>query len=300
MKIRVRPTTHNFTISRFTLVNKSKHTLSFRQYKIIAPANPERPIKYVRKPIDYSVLDDIGHGVRVAPPQQLTHHVHYSQQPGQPGNQQVTPRQKRPSTSGSNGGGQYGPGMVGSSQYAPGMNMSNTAYGSLGNVSSGAGAGPAPTTKPPTPPQAVRYSSGTLNRSKDYRTPPVVAPPQVPSNYAPNYPRDSQHQGPGGGGNLSRQLSSASSSGTGKQYGTLPNSQAQIQMVHPQMQQPGTQQHQQPQDQMLDHLRGGGGGGATMPRLSSGSMRSTGSHGSGMMQFAAKSGTPYLIYTNSH
>lgn len=25
-----------------------------RQYKIIAPANPEKPIKYVRKPIDYN------------------------------------------------------------------------------------------------------------------------------------------------------------------------------------------------------------------------------------------------------
>ena len=36
-----------------------------RQYKIIAPANPERPMKYVRKPIDYSVLDDIGHGVKL-------------------------------------------------------------------------------------------------------------------------------------------------------------------------------------------------------------------------------------------
>ena len=82
-----------------------------------------------------------------------------------------------------------------------------------------------------------------------------------------------------GGGTLTRQLSS--SSGSGKQYGNLPNPQAQIQMVHPQMQ----QQHHphQPQDQMIDHLRnsGGGGGGATMPRLSSGSLRSTGSHASG-------------------
>ena len=145
-------------------------------------------------------------------------------------------------------------------------------------MSTGAGAGPAPTTKPPTPPQAVRYSSGTLTRSsKDYRTPPVVAPPQVPSNYAPNYPRSDQ-QVQGGGGTLTRQLSS--SSGTGKQYGNLPNSQAQIQMVHPQMQQP-VGHHYQQQEQMLDHLRGGGGGGATMPRLSSGSMRSTGSHASG-------------------
>ncbi|CAM1154794.1 ABI2 (predicted) [Pycnogonum litorale] len=35
-----------------------------RQHKILAPANPERPIKYIRKPIDYSILDEIGHGVR--------------------------------------------------------------------------------------------------------------------------------------------------------------------------------------------------------------------------------------------
>ncbi|CAI6371533.1 unnamed protein product [Macrosiphum euphorbiae] len=35
-----------------------------RQHKIIAPANPEKPIKYVRKPIDFTALDDIGHGVR--------------------------------------------------------------------------------------------------------------------------------------------------------------------------------------------------------------------------------------------
>lgn len=28
-----------------------------RQYKIIAPANPEKPIKYVRKPIDYTGID---------------------------------------------------------------------------------------------------------------------------------------------------------------------------------------------------------------------------------------------------
>ncbi|XP_056107670.1 abl interactor 2a isoform X9 [Rhinichthys klamathensis goyatoka] len=36
-----------------------------RTHKIIAPANPERPVRYIRKPIDYSALDDIGHGVKV-------------------------------------------------------------------------------------------------------------------------------------------------------------------------------------------------------------------------------------------
>uniref|UniRef100_A0A8C9S9M8 Abl interactor 2 n=1 Tax=Scleropages formosus TaxID=113540 RepID=A0A8C9S9M8_SCLFO len=37
-----------------------------RTHKIIAPANPERPVRYIRKPIDYSMLDDIGHGVKVS------------------------------------------------------------------------------------------------------------------------------------------------------------------------------------------------------------------------------------------
>ncbi|XP_069011267.1 abl interactor 2-like [Embiotoca jacksoni] len=35
-----------------------------RSHKIVAPANQERPVRYIRKPIDYSVLDDIGHGVK--------------------------------------------------------------------------------------------------------------------------------------------------------------------------------------------------------------------------------------------
>ncbi|XP_067107763.1 abl interactor 2a isoform X1 [Osmerus mordax] len=37
-----------------------------RTHKIIAPANPERPVRYIRKPIDYNVLDDTGHGVKVS------------------------------------------------------------------------------------------------------------------------------------------------------------------------------------------------------------------------------------------
>jgi len=192
-----------------------------RQYKIIAPANPERPIKYVRKPIDYSCLDAIGHGVVST--------------------QSTTPRQlsKRPSTGqyGTLGGNSSTSSQYAAGQYGPGLGKSN--YGSIGNVSQGS-AGPAPTSKPPTPPQN-RFPSGTLNRSKEYRTPPVVAPPQVPSNYAPNYPKQ----------------------GRGQQYGTLPHPQ--VGMVQP-------QQHE--------------GGGSTMPRLSSNSIRSTISGHSG------NSGTP--------
>ncbi|KAM5156838.1 abl interactor 1 isoform 7-T7 [Mantella aurantiaca] len=35
-----------------------------RSHKIIAPSNMERPVRYIRKPIDYTVLDDVGHGVK--------------------------------------------------------------------------------------------------------------------------------------------------------------------------------------------------------------------------------------------
>ena len=153
--------------------------------------------------------------------------------------QQQQQQQQRASTS------QYAPGLMGASQYAPGMAGT---YGSLPNV------GPAPTTKPPTPPQAARYSSGgTLNRSKEYRTPPVVVPPQVPSNYAPNYPQQQQQP-------VQQQPQRV------KQYGTLPHAHPQVQMVHP-----------------VQHLHGE----HTMPRLSSASMRSTSSQSSGM------EGSPY-------
>ncbi len=251
---------HREKVARREIGILTTNKASNRQYKIIAPANPERPAKYVRKPIDYSILDDIGHGVKLTPP---------PQPPVVAAQQQITPRQKRPSTAS-----QYGPGMLGSSQYAPGVMSaataaSNSPYGSLGNVSSNSGpAGPAPTTKPPTPPQVLakrairllnslilhvksllqagRNYGGTLTRgSKEYRTPPVVAPPQVPSNYAPNYPQQQQQ--------AARQ-----------QYGTLPHPQ--VQMVHPVQQ----QQHKHPGEVDARY-------GSTMPRLSSSSMRSTGS-----------------------
>uniref|UniRef100_A0A3Q2YWI8 Abl-interactor 1b n=1 Tax=Hippocampus comes TaxID=109280 RepID=A0A3Q2YWI8_HIPCM len=35
-----------------------------RTHKIIAPGNVERPVRYIRKPIDYTLLDDVGHGVK--------------------------------------------------------------------------------------------------------------------------------------------------------------------------------------------------------------------------------------------
>ncbi|XP_072364540.1 abl interactor 1a isoform X8 [Scyliorhinus torazame] len=59
-----------------------------RTHKIIAPASVERPVRYIRKPIDYTVLDDVGHGVK-----------HGSNQPARTGTLTRTnpPTQKPPS-----------------------------------------------------------------------------------------------------------------------------------------------------------------------------------------------------------
>lgn len=162
-----------------------------RQYKIIAPANPEKPIKYVRKPVDYNKFDEIGHGIHCT-------------------NKQPRAQKQRGSSQGS--------------------------IQSLGGISANSNmVGPPPTTKPPTPPQVARtgVSGGTLSKgSREYRTPPAVAPPQVPSHYAPNYPighpRRSGERGPG--------------------YSTLPMAQSpQIGMVHPMSVHHAQQQQQHPQ-----------------------------------------------------
>lgn len=153
-----------------------------RQYKIVAPVNPEKPIKYVRRPIDYNVLDDIGHGVRSA-----------------------TPRLRQRGTS-------------------QGSIQSITSV----NTTSAASVGPAPTTKPPTPPAAVRGTGSLTKNSRDYRAPPAVAPPQVPSHYAPNYPM----------GHVRRERGAGYSTLPMPQSGhhTLPHQSSgspQIGMVHP-------------------------------------------------------------------
>lgn len=133
---------HKEKVARREIGILTTNKVNPRQHKILVPANPERPVKYIRKPIDFSLLDDIGHGIKLP---------------------QGNSRSKRGSTQ---------------SQF----------NGTSGHLMSQS-VGPAPTTKPPTPPQSVR-SVGSLSRgSKEYRTPaPPIAPPQVPSNYAPNYP----------------------------------------------------------------------------------------------------------------
>lgn len=141
---------HKEKVARREIGVLTTNKSSSRQYKILAPANQERPIKYVRRPIDYSGLDEIGHGVRT--PNEL-------------------PRQKSRSGSQSS-----------SSSLMGAPHMSGTLMRGQSPVP------PAPTSKPPTPPTARTMDSGTIRKGSTYRTPPAVAPPQVPSNYAPNYP----------------------------------------------------------------------------------------------------------------
>lgn len=165
---------HKEKVARREIGVLTANKTSTRQYKIIAPANPEKPIKYVRKPIDYTALDDVGHGIRTS----------------------FTPRTKQRGPSQSSIQSLSGPGVL---------------------------VGPAPTTKPPTPPQPARPGGGpgtcgSLSKgSREYRTPPAVAPPQVPSHYAPNYPLGHPRRGERGVG-----------------YSTLPMPPPQVGMVHPQ------------------------------------------------------------------
>lgn len=147
---------HKEKVARREIGVLTANKLTSRQYKIIAPANPEKPIKYVRKSIDYTIFDEIGHGVR--------------------GVDNFRQKQR--------GGSQSSVQSLGASSTGSGLTTTMV--------------GPPPTTKPPTPPQAGR--TGTLSKSsKEYRTPPAVAPPQVPSHYAPNYPlgHPRRERGPG-------------------------------------------------------------------------------------------------------
>ncbi|KDR07257.1 abl interactor 2-like isoform X1 [Zootermopsis nevadensis] len=150
---------HKEKVARREIGVLTANKTTTRQYKIIAPANPEKPIKYVRKPIDYTALDDIGHGVRTT-------------------STGGTPRSKQ----------------RGSSQ------GSIQSLGSVSATGMGPVVGPAPTTKPPTPPQVVRTGGSLSKGSREYRTPPAVAPPQVPSHYAPNYPLGHPRRGERGAG----------------------------------------------------------------------------------------------------
>ncbi|XP_023616240.1 abl interactor 2 isoform X6 [Myotis lucifugus] len=130
-----------------------------RTHKIIAPANLERPVRYIRKPIDYTILDDIGHGVKVS-----TQNMKMGGLP-----RTTPPTQKPPSPPLS------GKGTLGSSGSSGGSHPSSRSS-SRENSGSGSVGVPiaVPTPSPPSvfPGHPVQFYS--MNRPASRHTPPTV------------------------------------------------------------------------------------------------------------------------------
>ncbi|XP_060638990.2 abl interactor 2 isoform X13 [Anolis sagrei] len=142
-----------------------------RTHKIIAPANLERPVRYIRKPIDYTILDDTGHGVKVS-----TQNMKMGGLP-----RTTPPTQKPPSPPMS------GKGTIGSSGSSGGSHPSSR---SSSRENSGSGSVGVPIAVPtPSPPSmypghtvqfysmnrpATRHTPPTIGGSLPYRRPPSI------------------------------------------------------------------------------------------------------------------------------
>ncbi|XP_063285898.1 abl interactor 2 isoform X13 [Pelobates fuscus] len=142
-----------------------------RTHKIIAPANLERPVRYIRKPIDYTILDDTGHGVKVS-----TQNMKMGGLP-----RTTPPTQKPPSPPMS------GKGTLGSSGSSGGSHPSSR---SSSRENSGSGSVGVPIAVPtPSPPSVFpghpaqfysmnrpvsRHNPPTIGGSLPYRRPPSM------------------------------------------------------------------------------------------------------------------------------
>ncbi|XP_070278014.1 abl interactor 2 isoform X17 [Myotis yumanensis] len=143
-----------------------------RTHKIIAPANLERPVRYIRKPIDYTILDDIGHGVKVS-----TQNMKMGGLP-----RTTPPTQKPPSPPLS------GKGTLGSSGSSGGSHPSSRSS-SRENSGSGSVGVPiaVPTPSPPSVFPAPAGSAGTPPLPATSASAPVpIVPATVPSSTAPD------------------------------------------------------------------------------------------------------------------
>ncbi|XP_048056755.1 abl interactor 2b isoform X13 [Megalobrama amblycephala] len=149
-----------------------------RTHKIIAPANPERPVRYIRKPIDYSLLDDVGHGVKWL----LRFKVNAQNMKAGTTPRTAAPTQKPPSPPGP-GKGTLGSGSSGGSHPSSrSSSRENSGSGSVGvpiavptpaPPTAFPGTAPAPP-NPPKPPPSVTIPA-----------PPVPPPPPTPEPVLP-------------------------------------------------------------------------------------------------------------------
>nr|XP_035161279.2 abl interactor 2 isoform X24 [Callithrix jacchus] len=136
-----------------------------RTHKIIAPANLERPVHYIRKPIDYTILDDIGHGVKW-----LLRFKVSTQNMKMGGLPRTTPPSQKPPSPPMSG-----KGTLGSSGSSGGSHPSSRSS-SRENSGSGSVGVPiaVPTPSPPSvfPGHPVQFYS--MNRPASRHTPPTI------------------------------------------------------------------------------------------------------------------------------
>ncbi|XP_040840447.1 abl interactor 2 isoform X40 [Ochotona curzoniae] len=143
-----------------------------RTHKIIAPANLERPVRYIRKPIDYTLLDDIGHGVKVS-----TQNMKMGGLP-----RTTPPTQKPPSPPMS------GKGTLGSSGSSGGSHPSSR---SSSRENSGSGSVGVPIAVPtPSPPSVFPAPAGSAGTpplpAASASAPAPLVPATVPPSAAPD------------------------------------------------------------------------------------------------------------------
>ncbi|XP_075567404.1 abl interactor 2 isoform X21 [Pelecanus crispus] len=140
-----------------------------RTHKIIAPANLERPVRYIRKPIDYTILDDIGHGVKW-----LLRFKVSTQNMKMGGLPRTTPPTQKPPSPPMSGKGTIGSGSSGGSHPSSrSSSRENSGSGSVGVPIA------VPTPSPPSVYPAPAGSAGTSPlpaTSAPAPTPPAPAP----------------------------------------------------------------------------------------------------------------------------
>ncbi|TMS09728.1 Abl interactor 1 [Larimichthys crocea] len=152
-----------------------------RTHKIIAPGNMERPVRYIRKPIDYTLLDDVGHGC-----QNRFGTAHHANEASfmDAANDGFLAKSMQIGIDAEKYAALFFPCLNIPARQQHGNNAAGRGGGTLSRTNP-------PTQKPPSPPMAGR---GTLGRNTPYKTLEPVKPPVVPNDYMTSPARlGSQH-----------------------------------------------------------------------------------------------------------
>ncbi|XP_051913839.1 abl interactor 2b isoform X19 [Hippocampus zosterae] len=159
-----------------------------RTHKIIAPANQERPVRYIRKPIDYSLLDDMGHGVKWL--QRFKASAQSMKAGG--GLPRTNPPTQKPPSPPMSGKGTLGSGSSGGSHPSSSRSSSreNSGSGSVGVPIA------VPTPAPPTAFPAPAPSNTTKPTPNTATTPGPIAPTIESPPQASNPPAEIPHVPP--------------------------------------------------------------------------------------------------------